>query len=41
MSVDQVLAEWTASGFLLLNQIETLPSQHLFIFSGKRGARPR
>ena len=41
MSVDQVLAEWTGAGFLLLNQIETLPSQHLFIFSGKRGARER
>jgi len=41
MSVDQVLAEWTRAGFLLLNRIETLPSQHLFIFSGKRGARPR
>ena len=41
MSVDQVLSEWTGAGFLLLNQIETLPSQHLFIFSAKRGARPR
>jgi len=41
MSVDQVLAEWTGAGFLLLNQIETLPSQHLFLFSGKRGARER
>jgi predicted methyltransferase len=41
MSVDQVLAEWSRGGFTLLNRIETLPSQHLFIFSGKRGARPR
>ncbi|HEX4964465.1 MAG TPA: class I SAM-dependent methyltransferase [Thermoanaerobaculia bacterium] len=41
MSVEQVLAEWNRAGFLLLNQVETLPSQHLFIFSGKRGARPR
>lgn len=41
MSTEQVLAEWTRGGFLLLNQIETLPSQHVFIFSGKRGARPR
>jgi ubiquinone/menaquinone biosynthesis C-methylase UbiE len=39
MSVDQVLSEWTGAGFLLLNQVETLPSQHLFIFSAKRGAR--
>jgi len=41
MSVEQVLAEWTRAGFLLLNRIETLPSQHVFIFSGKRGVRPR
>lgn len=41
MSVEQVLAEWTAAGFLLVNRIETLPSQHLFIFSARRGARPR
>ena len=41
MSVEQVLAEWARAGFLLLNQIETLPSQHVFIFSGKRGVRPR
>jgi len=40
MSAEQVLAEWTAAGFLLVNQIETLPSQHLFIFSARRGARP-
>ncbi len=41
MSVEQVLAEWQAAGFELLNQLETLPSQHLFIFSARRGARPR
>ncbi|MFY9820437.1 MAG: methyltransferase domain-containing protein [Thermoanaerobaculia bacterium] len=41
MSVEQVLAEWSGAGFLLLKQSEALPSQHLFIFSGKRGARPR
>jgi precorrin-6B methylase 2 len=41
MSVEQVLAEWTRAGFLLLKQSEALPTQHLFIFSGKRGARPR
>lgn len=41
MSVEQVLPEWTAAGFLLVNRIETLPSQHLFIFSARRGARPR
>lgn len=41
MSVEQVLAEWNAAGFELANQLETLPSQHLFIFSARRGARPR
>jgi predicted methyltransferase len=41
MSFEQVLAEWTAAGFVLVNQLETLPSQHLFIFSARRGARPR
>ncbi|HEV8579529.1 MAG TPA: methyltransferase domain-containing protein [Thermoanaerobaculia bacterium] len=41
MSVEQVLAEWNAAGFELLNQLETLPSQHLFLFSARRGARPR
>ncbi|HEV2852673.1 MAG TPA: class I SAM-dependent methyltransferase [Thermoanaerobaculia bacterium] len=39
MSVEQVLAEWNASGYELANQIETLPSQHVFIFSTRRGAR--
>jgi ubiquinone/menaquinone biosynthesis C-methylase UbiE len=41
MSVEQVLPEWTAAGFELIDQLETLPSQHLFIFSARRGARPR
>jgi predicted methyltransferase len=40
MSVEQVLSEWNAAGFELANQIETLPSQHIFIFSTRRGARP-
>lgn len=39
MSTEQVLAEWTAGGYTLLNQVETLPSQHVFIFTAKRGAR--
>lgn len=39
MSVEQVLAEWNAAGFELANRIETLPSQHLFVFSARRGAR--
>jgi predicted methyltransferase len=40
MSVEQVLAEWNPAGFELANQIETLPAQHIFIFSTRRGARP-
>ena len=40
MSVEQVLAEWNAAGFELAHQIETLPAQHVFIFSTRRGARP-
>jgi predicted methyltransferase len=39
MTVQQVLTEWNAAGFELANQIETLPSQHLFVFSTRRGAR--
>jgi predicted methyltransferase len=39
MSVEQVLAEWNAAGFELANRIETLPTQHVFIFSARRGAR--
>jgi ubiquinone/menaquinone biosynthesis C-methylase UbiE len=41
MSVEQVLPEWNAAGFELIDRIETLPSQHLFLFSARRGARPR
>lgn len=41
MTVEQVLAEWLPAGFTLIEQREELPSQHLFVFSGKRGARPR
>ncbi len=39
MSVEQVLQEWTAAGFTLVRRDETLPSQHIFIFSARRGAR--
>lgn len=39
MSVEQVLAEWNPAGFELVNRVETLPSQHLFIFTTRRGAR--
>jgi predicted methyltransferase len=40
MSVEQVLSEWNAAGFELVNRIETLPAQHIFSFSTRRGARP-
>lgn len=39
MSVEQVLAEWEPAGFTLMETIETLPSQHLFLFTTRRGAR--
>jgi SAM-dependent methyltransferase len=36
MSVAQVLAEWQPAGFELVERLETLPSQHLFIFRARR-----
>lgn len=39
MTAEQVLSEWNAAGFELANQIETLPAQHIFVFSTRRGAR--
>lgn len=39
MSVEQVLSEWEPAGFTLVETIETLPAQHLFLFSLRRGAR--
>ena len=41
MTVEQVLAEWQPAGFTLIETLETLPSQHLFLFSIRRGARTR
>jgi ubiquinone/menaquinone biosynthesis C-methylase UbiE len=35
MSVDQVLREWTPAGFELVERVETLPSQHLFVFTAR------
>lgn len=32
MSPEQVLAEWEPAGFRLVEQVETLPTQHLFVF---------
>lgn len=39
MSSEQVLAEWEPAGFTLMETVETLPSQHLFLFTTRRGAR--
>lgn len=39
MSVEQVLSEWEPAGFTLVETLETLPAQHLFLFSLRRGAR--
>jgi predicted methyltransferase len=39
MSVAQVLGEWGPAGFELVDRLETLPSQHLFVFTNRRGAR--
>jgi predicted methyltransferase len=39
MSVEQVLAEWNQAGFELVNRIEALPAQHIFLFTTRRGAR--
>jgi predicted methyltransferase len=39
MSIEQVTAEWGRAGFLLVNRLETLPAQHIFLFSAHRGVR--
>ncbi|HYN19777.1 MAG TPA: class I SAM-dependent methyltransferase [Thermoanaerobaculia bacterium] len=36
MSVEQVVAEWSPAGFELIETIEELPSQHLFVFKVRR-----
>jgi uncharacterized protein (TIGR01244 family) len=33
MSVDEVMQEWTPAGFELVDRIEMLPAQHIFIFA--------
>jgi SAM-dependent methyltransferase len=41
MSVEQVMAEWTPAGFRLVERLDFLPSQHLFIFAAMaEGAGP-
>ena len=35
MSPEQVLAEWVPAGFELEKQIESMPSQHVFIFRAR------
>ena len=36
MTMDQILEEWQPAGFELAERIETLPSQHLLIFTASR-----
>ena len=36
MSVEQVMAEWPAAGFRLVQKLDFLPTQHLFIFEVSR-----
>jgi predicted methyltransferase len=38
MSIEQVVSEWTAAGFQLLDRIESLPAQRIFIFSAHEQA---
>ncbi len=38
MSIEQVVSEWTAGGFQLLDRIESLPAQRIFIFSTREQA---
>jgi ubiquinone/menaquinone biosynthesis C-methylase UbiE len=40
MSVEQVLAEWEPAGFELLELDQSLPTQHLFIFSARNEEIP-
>ena len=35
MSVEQVLAEWVPAGFELIERVESLPTQHLFLFRAR------
>lgn len=32
MSIDQVMAEWLPAGYELIERVDTLPTQHLFLF---------
>jgi ubiquinone/menaquinone biosynthesis C-methylase UbiE len=36
MTVEQVLAEWVPAGFVHVETIEELPSQHLFVFAARK-----
>ncbi|MCH8333403.1 DUF1932 domain-containing protein [Candidatus Sumerlaeota bacterium] len=38
MSNEDVMKEWTAAGFELVERIDSLPAQHLFIFKSAGGA---
>lgn len=36
MSIQQILREWEPAGFEMVERIETLPSQHLLVFTARR-----
>jgi len=36
MSIEQILREWEPAGFEMVERIETLPSQHLLVFTARR-----
>jgi hypothetical protein len=40
MSVEQVLEEWEPMGFALVDLIEELPTQHLFLFGRAASSQP-
>jgi len=37
MTIEEVMSEWTAEGFTLVERREFLPAQHLFVFQAARG----
>jgi len=37
MTVEEVMGEWTAAGFALVERREFLPAQHLFVFQAAKG----
>jgi uncharacterized protein (TIGR01244 family) len=37
MTIEEVMTEWTAAGFTLVERREFLPAQHLFVFQSAKG----